>query len=73
MTAPAAPLRHAMSVDVEDWFQVWALSEVIRRDSWEDFSLRVEASTERALDLFRRHQVKATFSPWAGLQSAARH
>lgn len=51
----------AMSVDVEDYFQVWAFSRVIARKSWDGFPLRVEAGTRRALDLFDRHGVKATF------------
>jgi polysaccharide deacetylase family protein (PEP-CTERM system associated) len=53
--------RFAMSVDVEDYFQVWAFSRVIQRKSWDGFPLRVEASTRRALDLFERHNAKATF------------
>lgn len=51
----------AMTVDVEDYFQVWAFSNVIERKSWDGFPLRVTASTRRALDLFDRHGVKATF------------
>lgn len=54
-------LRFAMSVDVEDYFQVWAFSRVIDRKSWDGFQLRVEYSTRRALDLFDRHNAKATF------------
>lgn len=50
-----------MSVDVEDYFQVWALSPVIRRDDWDDHALRVDAATRRVLDLFDRRQAKATF------------
>ena len=50
-----------MSVDVEDYFQVWALSPVIRRDDWDDHALRVDASTRRVLDLFDQRQAKATF------------
>jgi polysaccharide deacetylase family protein (PEP-CTERM system associated) len=57
----AAGPRFAMSVDVEDYFQVWAFSRVIDRKSWAGFPLRVEAATRSALDLFDRHGVKATF------------
>lgn len=53
--------RFALSVDVEDYFQVWAFSDVIRREEWEGFPLRVEAATRRALDLFDRRGAKATF------------
>jgi polysaccharide deacetylase family protein (PEP-CTERM system associated) len=50
-----------MSVDVEDWFQVWALSSRISRSEWDRFELRVEANTRRILDLFDRYDAKATF------------
>lgn len=53
--------RFALSVDVEDYFQVWAFSDVIRREDWDSFPLRVETATRRALDLFDRHGAKATF------------
>lgn len=51
----------AMSVDVEDYFQVWAFSSVIERSSWDGFAPRVSEATGRALDLFDRTQTKATF------------
>ncbi len=56
-----SPRRFAMSVDVEDYFQVWAFCGVIDRASWDQFSLRVERSTHRVLDNFDRRGVKATF------------
>lgn len=56
----AAP-RFAMSVDVEDYFQVWAFSKVVKRESWDGFELRVGDSTRACLDMFDRHGVKGTF------------
>lgn len=53
--------RFAMSVDVEDYFQVWALSGAVRREDWDNYSLRVSDATRRVLDLFERHEAKATF------------
>ena len=52
---------YAMSVDVEDYFQVWAFSDVIERKSWDGFALRVETTTHRILDLFDSAGAKATF------------
>lgn len=52
---------HAMSVDVEDYFQVWALSSAIGRDDWDSYSLRVEDATRRVIDLFARTGTTATF------------
>ncbi|HEV7268347.1 MAG TPA: XrtA system polysaccharide deacetylase [Falsiroseomonas sp.] len=56
-----APLTNAMSVDVEDWFQVQAYAGAIRRDAWEGLDRRVEANTERVLALFAEAGVRATF------------
>lgn len=53
--------RFAMSVDVEDYFQVWAFSSVIDRASWDQYTLRVDAVTRRILDLFEARGAKATF------------
>ncbi|MEO1014169.1 MAG: XrtA system polysaccharide deacetylase [Pseudomonadota bacterium] len=58
---PARSRRLAMSVDVEDYFQVWAFSGVISRSSWDGFAPRVGEATRRALDLFDRTGTKATF------------
>jgi polysaccharide deacetylase family protein (PEP-CTERM system associated) len=52
---------HAMSVDVEDYFHVAALSNVIRPDQWDSLPSRVQRNTERLLSLFDEHDVKATF------------
>jgi polysaccharide deacetylase family protein (PEP-CTERM system associated) len=57
----AAPARFAMSVDVEDYFQVWAFSGVIGRADWDGFALRAEDSTRRLLDLFDEEGATATF------------
>ena len=51
----------ALSVDVEDYFQVWAFSDVVPRHAWDDYPLRVGDAARRCLDLFDRHRVKATF------------
>lgn len=60
MAAPA-PARFAMSVDVEDYFQVWAFSGVVQRARWDDYPLRAEDNTRRLLDLFEAKGAKATF------------
>lgn len=64
--ADATPLlcgagRFALSIDVEDYFQVWAFSNVIKRESWDRIPLRVSDSTRACLDLLDRHAAKATF------------
>lgn len=52
---------HALSVDVEDWFQVLNMAGHIDRASWDGFSLRCGDSTRRLLELFAKHSAKATF------------
>jgi polysaccharide deacetylase family protein (PEP-CTERM system associated) len=54
-------IRNAMTVDVEDYFQVQALASVVPRDEWETRPRRVEQNTNRVLDLFAEAHVKATF------------
>ena len=52
---------NAMTVDVEDYFQVSAFESVVARDNWDQLSCRVEQNTDRILELFDGHDVKATF------------
>lgn len=52
---------NAMTVDVEDYFQVSAFEDVINKDSWDSQQLRVGQNTHRLLDLFAEHNVKSTF------------
>jgi polysaccharide deacetylase family protein (PEP-CTERM system associated) len=52
---------NAMSVDVEEHFQVQAMASRVTRDEWDSRTSRVEGSTNRILDLFGHHDVKATF------------
>jgi polysaccharide deacetylase family protein (PEP-CTERM system associated) len=56
-----AAIRNAMTVDVEDYFQVQALADVVDRQDWSSRPQRVERNTNRVLDLFGGHGVKATF------------
>jgi polysaccharide deacetylase family protein (PEP-CTERM system associated) len=51
----------AMTIDVEDWFQVQAYAAAIPRGDWDRLPRRVEAATERLLDLLKTAQMRATF------------
>ena len=53
--------RNAMTVDVEDYFQVSAFERYIDRDAWDRKECRVERNVDRILELFDRHAVKGTF------------
>jgi len=59
--APKERLVNALSVDVEDWFQVGAFETVIDRGSWDSLPQRVERNSQAVLSLFGRVSVKATF------------
>ena len=52
---------NAMTVDVEDYFQVSAFEGVIDKKDWDSISLRVGDNTNRLLDLFAKNNVKSTF------------
>ena len=52
---------NAMTVDVEDYFQVQALAEHFPRSLWDKQSTRVGQNTDRVLSLFADFGVKATF------------
>jgi polysaccharide deacetylase family protein (PEP-CTERM system associated) len=54
-------LQNALSVDVEDWFQVGAFETVINRNDWDGLDRRVEANTDACLAMFGKCGVKATF------------
>ncbi len=54
-------MLNALSVDVEDWFQVGAFETCISRDDWETLPRRVEANADAVLALFDEARVKGTF------------
>ena len=54
-------MRNALSVDVEDWFQVGAFETVIDRSGWDGLVHRVERNSDAVLALFAEAGVKATF------------
>jgi hypothetical protein len=57
----SAPICNAMTVDVEDYFQVQAFFHCIDRKDWDAFPRRVDLNTNRILDQFDAAGVKATF------------
>ena len=59
MLAPA--ITNALTIDVEDYFQVSAFAPYIRREDWETRECRVERNVSRILQLLAERDVKATF------------
>jgi polysaccharide deacetylase family protein (PEP-CTERM system associated) len=54
-------ITNAMTIDVEDYFQVSAFAPYIRRDDWERCECRVERNVDRILSLLDASGTKATF------------
>jgi polysaccharide deacetylase family protein (PEP-CTERM system associated) len=62
MSTESAPgVLNAMTVDVEEHFQVSAFEGTISRADWDAIPSRVEANTSRLLDTFDEARIKATF------------
>jgi polysaccharide deacetylase family protein (PEP-CTERM system associated) len=51
----------ALTIDVEEYFQVSGFEHLIPRASWGNFESRVERETDRLLGILDEHQVAATF------------
>jgi polysaccharide deacetylase family protein (PEP-CTERM system associated) len=54
-------ISNALTVDVEDYFQVSAFRDQVSPDDWPQFESRVVANTHRVLDVFADAGVTATF------------
>jgi polysaccharide deacetylase family protein (PEP-CTERM system associated) len=59
--AGIGPIVNALTVDVEDYFQVSAFAAHIPRESWDRQPCRVEANIDRILALLAESKVSATF------------
>ena len=59
MLAPA--ITNALTIDVEDYFQVSAFAPYIRRDEWDARECRIERNVGRILELLDQRGIKATF------------
>lgn len=56
-----SPIVNAMTVDVEDYYQVSAFEGAVARRDWSTMESRVERNTERLLEMFATRGVRATF------------
>jgi len=55
------PIRNALTVDVEDYFQVSAFASRISPESWDQLPCRVERNMDVILAMFAEHKAHATF------------
>lgn len=58
--AISRPIR-CVTIDVEEYFHIEAAHGFIARRDWDSLPSRVECNVELLLDLFARHDVRATF------------
>lgn len=58
---PNSHVDHAMTVDVEDYFQVEAFAGVVKPEDWDKLECRIERNVDRILELFAEAGATATF------------
>ncbi len=56
-----ATITNALTIDVEDYFQVSAFAPHIARSDWDRRECRVERNVERILEMLAVRRIKATF------------
>ncbi|MDL2336247.1 MAG: DUF3473 domain-containing protein [Pseudomonadota bacterium] len=65
MHSPAASrgasICNALTIDVEDYFQVSAFAPYIARDDWDGRECRIERNVDRILSMLDQHNTQATF------------
>ena len=54
-------IKNAMTVDVEDYFQVSAFEPYVLKEQWDTLTHRIERNTNKILDLLDESSIKATF------------
>lgn len=57
----SADTVNALTVDVEDYYQVTAFEHCIDRRQWDQYESRVVRNTERLLTMLEKHAVRGTF------------
>jgi polysaccharide deacetylase family protein (PEP-CTERM system associated) len=56
-------MLNILTIDIEDYFQVHAFSDIIKFEDWDNFECRIERNTDRLLKILNgvTHKVQATF------------
>src|SRR5256885_13433280 len=58
---PMHEIANALTIDVEDYFQVSALAPYIPRSEWDRIPCRIERNMDLVLGMFAEHRAYATF------------
>ena len=54
-------MLNAISVDLEDWYHICGIDNHIGLNEWSKYRSRLENSIDKILELFNKHNVRATF------------
>ncbi|MHC4973468.1 MAG: XrtA system polysaccharide deacetylase [Planctomycetota bacterium] len=54
-------MKHALTIDVEDWYHVENLRRAVPPAQWSAQTARLDGNVDRLLALFAAHEVQATF------------
>ena len=54
-------ITNFLTIDVEDYFQVSAFENIVKKDNWDTYPSRVVQNTRKILSILDEHNVKATF------------
>ncbi|EPF19858.1 MAG: DUF3473 domain-containing protein [Microcystis aeruginosa L211-07] len=54
-------MLNALTFDVEDYFQVESFTNIVSREDWSQYPIRVVENTQRILNLLREYKTHATF------------
>src|SRR5262249_5019201 len=52
---------NALTVDVEDYYQVESFADIVSRQDWARWESRIERNTHKLLEVFARHNARGTF------------
>jgi polysaccharide deacetylase family protein (PEP-CTERM system associated) len=52
---------NALSIDVEDWYQVSDFESVVQFSEWDRYESRVVRNTHRVMNLLAKHNIRGTF------------
>ena len=58
---PSLPIANALTIDVEDYFQVSAFAPHIARSEWNTRECRIERNINCVLEMLAKHNIQATF------------
>ena len=61
MLMPTSPITNALTIDVEDYFQVSAFAPYIERSRWADCECRIERNVHLILQMLAARKLRATF------------